>query len=104
MNTERPRHYFGFNCTICETFVMTENAEWACFCPRCYQHQQPDLRIGCGRLDRGKLGGGLASPPVPFQDIKNAVPSPEQQPIIGMARIVDSVLVDDNGPDQSTEL
>ena len=28
----------------------------------------------------------------------------EQQPIIGMARIVDSVLVDDDGADQSTEL
>jgi hypothetical protein len=43
MNTERPRHYFGFNCTVCETFVMTENDEWACLCPRCYHHQQPDL-------------------------------------------------------------
>src|SRR4029077_19261777 len=29
---------------------------------------------------------------------------PKQQPIIRMARIVDSVLVDDDGPDQSTEL
>ena len=28
----------------------------------------------------------------------------EQQPIIGMPRIIDSVLVDDDGPDQSTEL
>ena len=28
----------------------------------------------------------------------------EQQPIIGMARIVDSILVDDDGADQSTEL
>src|SRR5262245_3601899 len=28
----------------------------------------------------------------------------EQQPIIGMASIVDSILVDDNGADQSTEL
>src|SRR5258708_11278636 len=28
----------------------------------------------------------------------------EQQPIIGMARIIDSVLVDENGSDQSTEL
>src|SRR3954463_2833040 len=28
----------------------------------------------------------------------------EQQPIVGMARIVDSVLVDDDGADQSTEL
>jgi hypothetical protein len=28
----------------------------------------------------------------------------EKQPIIGMARIVDSIFVDDNGSDQSTEL
>jgi hypothetical protein len=40
MNTERPRHYFGFNCTVCETFVMTEDDEWACLCQRCYQRQQ----------------------------------------------------------------
>ena len=28
----------------------------------------------------------------------------EQQPIIGMARIINSIFVDDNGPDQSTKL
>ena len=28
----------------------------------------------------------------------------QQQPIVGMARIIDSILVDDDGADQSTEL
>ena len=76
MNTERPRHYFGFNCTICETFVMTENHEWACLCPRCCnQLQQPEFEswLLAAALTT-VVGRRLASPARPFQHIRPDAP------------------------------
>ncbi len=40
---DRVRHWVGFNCTKCNTFVLTENQGWACLCQRCYHGQQPDI-------------------------------------------------------------
>ena len=37
------RYWTGFNCTKCQTFVMTESPDWACLCQRCYHYQQPDI-------------------------------------------------------------
>lgn len=52
------RHRIGFNCTKCETFVMTENPDWACLCQRCYHYQQPDIQDWIRLPDHASDQGG----------------------------------------------